>query len=98
MDWTTLQHTLIALAFTGLGYITGNTMAGVAVGCAIFITRELTQAEYRWIDRFGQGKRSNMPWWACVDYRVWDIGSITDWLVPCLVSISLGWFTINCLV
>lgn len=87
MDWTTLQHSLIALACLGIGWLLGNPAAGAVVGITIFVVRELTQAEYRWIDKFGKGLRSNMPWYGMLDPRVWDISNLTDWLVPLLVNI-----------
>lgn len=33
-----------------------------ALSCAWFTAREHTQAEYRWIAKFGNGKRAAMPW------------------------------------
>ena len=89
MDWTTLQHTLIALAFTGLGCLVGNPLAGACLGVALLIGREHAQAEYRWIERYGNGKRANLPFWGGFDSRVWDLGSLLDWLVPCLVCVIL---------
>ena len=89
MDWTTLQHTLIALAFTGLGYLIGNPLAGACFGVALLIGREHAQSEYRWIERYGNGKRSNLPFWGGFDSRVWDMGSVLDWLVPLMVCVIL---------
>ena len=77
MDWTTLQHTLIALAFTGLGYLIGNPLAGACFGVALLIGREHAQAEYRWIERYGNGKRANLPLWGGFDRRVWDLGIVS---------------------
>ena len=31
---------------------------------------------------FGQGRRANMPWWGGFDPRVWELGSVLDFLVP----------------
>lgn len=95
MDWTTLQHTLIALAFTGLGYLIGNPLAGACFGVALLIGREHAQAEYRWIERYGNGKRANLPLWGGFDSRVWDMGSLLDWLVPVMVCVILLW-TVCC--
>lgn len=91
MDWSTLQHSLITLTCVGIGWVCGNTAAGAGVGITIFVIRELTQAEYRWIERFGDGKRANLPFWGAFDYRVWDLGSLTDWLVPALVGVVFAW-------
>lgn len=89
MDWTTLQHTAIALAFTGLGYFMDNPLAGACFGVALLIGREHAQAEYRWIERYGNGKRANLPFWGGFDSRVWDMGSLLDWLVPVMVCVIL---------
>lgn len=91
MDWTTLQHTLIALAFTGLGYLIGNPLAGSCFGVALLIGREHAQAEYRWIERYGNGKRANLPLWGGFDRRVWDLGSLLDWSIPLVACAILGW-------
>jgi len=87
MDWTTLQHALIALVCLGIGWMLGNPVAGAAVGITVFVVRELTQAEYRYIATHG-GLRANLPWWGMFYYKVWDIGSLTDWLVPSVVVVS----------
>lgn len=89
MDWTTLQHSLIVVGLTAIGFFVGNPIAGCAAGVALVMTREHTQAEYRWIEKYGQNKRANMPWWGGFDPRVWDIGSLTDWLVPLIVCLIL---------
>lgn len=89
MDWTPAQHALIALACAGIGWICGSVEAGAAFGAALFIGREHTQAEYRWIERYGNGKRDNMPIWGGVDPRVWDMGSLLDVAAPVLAGAVL---------
>lgn len=90
---TTLQHTLIALACAGIGWLCGNIYAGAAFGAALFIGREHAQAEYRWIEQYGAGKRANMPWYGGFDYVVWNISSLFDWVVPALAcAVLLGVF------
>ena len=44
--------------------------AAAAVVAAWAISREITQAEYRWIEQYGSGLRANMPWWGGFDLRV----------------------------
>ena len=58
-----------------VGLFTGNWAYGAIAGCTFFIAREHTQAEYRWIKRFGDGHRQNMPWWGGFDPRAWDVAS-----------------------
>ena len=83
MDLTPLLHSLIALtAQTLIGASTGNWWLGGALACTWWLAREHTQAEYRWIERFGHGKRANLPWWGGFDPRIWDAASVLDWLVP----------------
>lgn len=82
MDWTVLQHVVIALAFAGIGWLFKNTVAGAAFGSSLFIGREHAQAEYRWIEHLGGHIRANMPWWGGFDPRAWDWPSMFDWLIP----------------
>lgn len=63
-----------------------NWLAGAAVASAWAISREVTQAEYRWIEHFGGGLRANMPWWGGFDMSVWQkIDPWLDWLLPTLL-------------
>jgi hypothetical protein len=83
-----IQHTLIALSATGTGEVLGNCWAGAAVGSAIMMSREEAQAEYRYIERYGNGQRSNLGF-GMFDKRVWDSHSLNDWLYPTLGSFAL---------
>ena len=79
MDITPFLHALCAVAAQLLiGLFTGNWAYGAIAGCTFFIAREHTQAEYRWIEMFGHGKRMNMPWWGGFDPRAWDVASLVD--------------------
>lgn len=83
MDLSPLYHAGAALFIQALfGYHLGHWGYGGLVGCIWFIAREQTQAEYRWIALLGEGRRINMPWWGGFDPRVWDLGSILDFMVP----------------
>lgn len=64
--------------------------AGTAAACAWSVSREITQAEYRWIERYGDGLRANMPWWGGFDARVWHADAWLDWIVPCAVVIAIA--------
>ena len=84
-------HILAALiAQLAVGLLTGNWWAGAAAGACFYVGRELTQAEYRWIERFGGGKRANMPWWAAFDPRVWTRKSLLDWLLPTIAVVAVA--------
>lgn len=79
-----IEHALAALVVQVLiGLATRNWWAGAALASGYFIGRELAQAEYRWIEQFGQGLRANLPWWAVFDLRVWPkAGQWADWIGP----------------
>lgn len=83
-------HPVIALsAQLVLGLLTGNFWYGVAAA-AFYLGREHAQAEYRWIEKYGFGRRANLPWWGAFDKRVWDIHSITDWVLPLIFTIIVA--------
>lgn len=67
-----IEHALLAVAGqAAIGLTTRNWWLGATLACGYFIGREVAQAEYRWIEAFGHGLRSNMPWWGAFDLRVW---------------------------
>jgi hypothetical protein len=67
-----VEHALVALAIQiAVGLLTRNWWAGAALACGYFIGREISQAEYRWIEHFGAGLRGNLPWWGAFDPRAW---------------------------
>lgn len=85
MDSTPILHALIAVSTQGaVGLLTGNWWLGGALACTWWVAREHTQAEYRWIEKYGQGKRANMPKLAGFYLNVWNIPSILDALIPSL--------------
>ena len=65
--------------------------AGAAVASAWAIAREVTQAEYRWIEHLGHGLRANMPWWGGFDIRVWQHPDPwLDWMAPSAVTVGIA--------
>lgn len=87
-----LAHPLIALALQlAIWIVIGNWWAGVFAATIAYFMRESTQAEYRWIERFGAGLRTNMPWWGRFDPRVWSLKDWADWLGPMAVTILTAW-------
>lgn len=87
-----VDHIVIALAIeVGLALLLRNWVAGAAASCAWSICREITQAEYRWIEHFGSGLRANMPWWGGFDPRVWQRADPwLDWIVPVAAAIAVA--------
>lgn len=84
-DLSPLLHAALAVIIqASCGLALDMWGAGGAIGCAWFIAREHTQAEYRWISQFGAEKRANMPWWGGFDWRAWNLPSLLDWFVPVL--------------
>ena len=74
----------VALAFR-------SWAAGAATASAWTVSREVTQAEYRWIEHYGEGLRANMPWWGGLDYRVWQrTDPWLDLIVPCAVTVAIA--------
>jgi hypothetical protein len=88
-----LGHIVLALALQQLvNRLCRNRWAGAAAAIAWAVSREITQAEYRWIQRFGGGLRANMPWWGGLDLRVWNHPDPwLDWLLP-TVAVMIATF------
>ena len=88
-----LEHAIAALIVqAAIGLATRNWWAGAALPSGYFLGREIAQAEYRWIEQFGEGLRANLPWWGALDGRVWPRPDQTaDWLLPILVTMGVAW-------
>ena len=86
------DHILLALAIQlAIGALLRSSSAGAASACAWAVAREITQAEYRWIEQFGSGLRANMPWWGGLDPRVWQsFDPWLDWSAPCAVVLMVA--------
>jgi hypothetical protein len=73
---TNLQHLAIAIALQCfIGLVADNWWAGAALAAGVFIGREHAQAEYRWIEQFGEHKRANMNPWDALEPKMWDFHS-----------------------
>jgi hypothetical protein len=82
-----LKHPAYALLFMAIiGLLTNNWLAGACFGSAFFLGREHSQAEYRVIEHFYEGKRANMPWYGGFERRAWDLKSILDFVLPIIVT------------
>lgn len=69
-----------ALAATWAGWL-----AAVA-----FLAREITQAEYRYIEAHG-GKRYACPWYSGFLPESWTLKAVLDWLLPVCVAGAVTW-------
>ena len=88
-----IGHLLIALALqSSVRAFARNWWAGAAAGAAWSVSREIAQAEYRWIEQFGAGLRANMPWWGGLDPAVWPkADQWLDWIVPTFAVLGVAW-------
>ena len=87
-----LAHILLALVIQLIVGVSFRSFpAGAAAASAWAIAREITQAEYRWIEQFGSGLRANMPWWGGLDPRVWQSPDAWfDWTIPCVTVVLVA--------
>lgn len=85
--WFNLLHPLATLIAAGTGYLLGYPLMFSVAAMWFFIGRELAQAEYKWIERFGDGKRANMPFFAPLEPRIWDSHSFFyNLLLPIIIT------------
>lgn len=89
-----IEHVALAVLIqVAVALIFGGWGAGAAVAVAWSVSREITQAEYRWIERYGEGLRANMPMWGGFDLRVWQYPDPwLDWIVPTLATVTIAVF------
>jgi hypothetical protein len=88
------QHIILAVLIQLLGRgLFRSWAAGALAACAWAISREITQAEYRWIEHYGTGLRANMPWWGGLDPKVWQAPDPwLDWIIPAATVITIAAF------
>jgi len=87
-----IEHIVLAVLIQlAVALVLRSWAAGAAAACAWALSREVTQAEYRWIEQYGGGLRAHMPWWGGLDLRVWQyFDPWLDWLVPSLVVVAIA--------
>jgi hypothetical protein len=87
-----IDHILLALLIQlTIRGILRSWSAGAAAAIAWAVSREITQAEYRWIEHYGGGVRANMPWWGGFDGRVWQYADPwLDWIVPSVAVVAVA--------
>ena len=87
-----LIHPLAVVAAFYIGSLFCAEFTWGISACFYFIGREIAQAGYRWIEWFGHGMRSNMPWYGAFDEGVWDAHSFWwNLMIPIMVFICLLW-------
>ncbi|HEY0269621.1 MAG TPA: hypothetical protein VGC10_01360 [Sphingomonas sp.] len=94
-----LVHIPIAIAVQLICWAIGHALAaprraslwiGCWAGSAVCVMREVTQAEYRWIDAYGHGLRANMPPLAGWAVWQWNRHSIDETWVAILASAAFA--------
>lgn len=86
-------HVIYAVALqVAIGLFTGNWWIGAFIASGYFVGREISQAEYRYIEHYGDGLRANMGWFDRFDPRVWNVKSVSDWLFPLIVTFLIAAF------
>ena len=87
-----IQHVVLAILTQAIVATALRSWAAGAVAASAWaLSREITQAEYRWIEQFGSGLRANMPWWGGLDPSVWQrLDPWLDWMIPSLFVIAIA--------
>lgn len=87
-----MNHTFIALAVQGIVYLLlGSAVVGAALAIGVFFGREHAQAEYRWIERFGEGRRANWNWKNIFTAKIWSFDALVwDFLLPAVVVAGIA--------
>jgi hypothetical protein len=71
-----VKHALIAIAIQLIaGFAVGQWFVGGLIPSVFFVGREHAQAEYRWIEKYGQWRRYNLKWHHVFDKRIWNVHS-----------------------
>lgn len=86
-----LIHTIISVICVGIFTLFGMPILGAAIATSFYIGREHAQAEYRWIERYGNHKRANMKWYNAFEPRIWSFHSwFWNLTLPATVSVLLA--------
>ena len=89
MNRANFEHAGYALLMMAIVWaLTSNALAGAMLGCGFFIGREFTQAEYRAIQNYYDGKRADMPNFEAFKPRNWNTKSVLDFVFPIIATLS----------
>ena len=86
------EHIILAVVIQAVVVLIWRSWgAGAAAAIAWSVSREIAQAEYRWIEQYGGQLRANMPVWGGLDPRVWQyLDPWLDWIVPTVVTVAIA--------
>ena len=93
IDWTSMEHAIIAVIITIIVSKYSNYGVGAALASGIFIGREHSEAEYRWMS-LHKTNRTGKETLGAFSPDVWDVGSMLDWILPCLCA-GLLWYRLG---
>jgi len=81
-----MTHGAITVIFCTLLFFLKLSATLFFLPAAFYLGREITQAEYRYIEKYCDHKRKNMPWYAIFLPKAWTVKGIFDWLIPLIIS------------
>ncbi|WP_082472813.1 hypothetical protein [Sphingomonas sp. Leaf357] len=96
---TSFDHVPLALGVQIASWVIGRSLkapteasiwTGCFAGAAVCIMREITQREYQWIEKFGAGRRANMPGLEGLKFWEWNSHSIYETLIAIAASVILA--------
>ena len=79
-------HALLALVTCAIVILIGLNWTACFWPAAFYFGREVTQAEYRYIQSHG-GKRDKCPWYCGLIPSAWTTKSVLDCVLPWVVCI-----------
>jgi len=82
-----MVHALITAIWCVVCILFKLPLAILLFPSAFYLGREITQAEYRYIEAHGR-KRANCPWWCGFMPEAWTLKGLLDWILP--LGVSLG--------
>lgn len=81
-------HALITLIGIGICWFTiHNAIYPAIFFVGWFVSREQTQAEYRYIEKYAGGLRANMSFYAWLEPKAWTLKSLFDFILPIAVAV-----------
>jgi hypothetical protein len=89
----TYNHSLAAFVITAIFTFFGYGFLAFLFVAGFFIGREITQAEYRYIEKYAGHKRANAPIYCGLIPKAWNFDSFfNDMLLPVIVSFATWYF------
>ena len=82
----TAGHVLVTLVASVLSIWVGWIVA------IAFLSREITQAEYRYFDKYGE-TRYVCPWYCGLLPESWTLKAMLDWILPVVTVIIVALIT-----